>query len=122
MKEVTKELATEIKSEIRDVISKVEDALESTDSLDLSGANLSSLGNMSYNNDSKRDSISASDVVDYLREFSKGMMNEVKSEIRDAVNAVDEIISPEGYLGSRKNSPPDIIKGNSAGGGGGHRL
>ncbi|XP_065074268.1 uncharacterized protein LOC135698290 isoform X2 [Ochlerotatus camptorhynchus] len=122
VKEVTKELATEIKSEIRDVISRVEDALESTDSLDMSGANLSSLGNMSYNNDSKRDSISASDVVDYLREFSKGMMNEVKSEIRDAVNAVDEIISPEGGLGSRKNSPPDILKGNSAGGGGGHRL
>lgn len=47
VKEVTKELATEIKSEIRDVISKVEDALESTDSLDMmSGANLSSLGNM----------------------------------------------------------------------------
>lgn len=78
----------------------------------------------SYNNDSKRDSISASDVVDYLREFSKGMMNEVKSEIRDAVNAVDEIISPEGFLGSRKNSPPDILKVKSAGGsgGGGHRL
>lgn len=124
VKEVTKELATEIKSEIRDVISKVEDALESTDSLDMmSGANLSSLGNMSYINDGKRDSISTSDVVDYLREFSKGMMNEVKSEIRDAVNAVDEMISPEGCLGSRKNSPPDILKGNSAaGGGGGHRL
>ncbi|KXJ82812.1 hypothetical protein RP20_CCG011260 [Aedes albopictus] len=123
VKEVTKELATEIKSEIRDVISKVEDALESTDSLDMTGATMSSLGNISCNNDSKRDSISASDVVDYLREFSKGMMNDVKSEIRDVVNAVDEIISPEGCLGSRKNSPPDILKGNSAGGGGGgHRL
>lgn len=76
----------------------------------------------SVNNDIKRDSISTSDVVDYLREFSKGMMNEVKSEIRDVVNAVDEIISPEGCLGSRKNSPPDILKGNSAGAGGGHRL
>ncbi|XP_021712647.1 uncharacterized protein LOC110681180 isoform X2 [Aedes aegypti] len=122
VKEVTKELATEIKSEIRDVISKVEDALESTDSLDMTGASMSSLGNISVNNDIKRDSISTSDVVDYLREFSKGMMNEVKSEIRDVVNAVDEIISPEGCLGSRKNSPPDILKGNSAGAGGGHRL
>lgn len=122
VKEVTKELATEIKSEIRDVISKVEDALESTDSLDMSGATMSSLGNMSCNNDNKRDSISASDVVDYLREFSKGMMNDVKSEIRDVVNAVDEIISPEGCLGSRKNSPPDILKGSSAGGAGAHRL
>ncbi|XP_055590761.1 uncharacterized protein LOC129742841 isoform X2 [Uranotaenia lowii] len=119
VKEVTKELATEIKSEIREVISKVEDVLESTDSLDMSGAAFSSLGNISFN-DSKRDSISASDVVDYLKEFSKGMMIEVKSEIRDAVNAVDEMISPENYLGPRKNSPPDIMK--TAGGTGGPKL
>ncbi|XP_055618448.1 uncharacterized protein LOC129763418 isoform X2 [Toxorhynchites rutilus septentrionalis] len=116
VKEVTKELATEIKSEIREVISKVEDVLESTDSLDMSGAAFNSLGNISYSNDNKRDSISTSDVVDYLREFSKGMMNDVKSEIRDVVNAVDEIISPDGCLGSRKNSPPDILKANNASG------
>lgn len=48
VKEVTKELATEIKSEIRDVISKVEDALESTDSLDMTGATMSSLGNIRF--------------------------------------------------------------------------
>ncbi|XP_058840013.1 uncharacterized protein LOC131695491 isoform X4 [Topomyia yanbarensis] len=115
VKEVTKELATEIKSEIREVISKVEDVLESTDSLDMSGAAFNSLGNISCNNDSKRDSISTSDVVDYLKEYSKGMMIEVKSEIRDAMNAVDGIISPDGCLGSRKNSPPDILKANVGG-------
>lgn len=116
VKEVTKELATEIKSEIREVISKVEDVLESTDSLDMSGANLSSLGNVSFSNDNgKRDSISASDVVDYLKEFSKGMMNDVKSEIRDVVNSMDEIYSPDGMLGARKNSPPDILRSSAAG-------
>ncbi|XP_049531770.1 uncharacterized protein LOC125949110 isoform X1 [Anopheles darlingi] len=132
VKEVTKELATEIKSEIREVISKVEDVLESTDSIDLgSMVNYNSLGHLSHPPpvESKRDSISTSDVVDYLREFSKEMTNEVKSEIRDVVNAVDEIISPEGFLGSRKNSPPDIIRSGGGGGGtaqhgstGGHKL
>lgn len=116
VKEVTKELATEIKSEIREVISKVEDVLESTDSLDMSGASFNTLGNMSFSADNKRDSISASDVVDYLKEFSKGMMNDVKSEIRDVVNSMDEIYpSPDGMLGARKNSPPDIMRSNTAG-------
>ncbi|XP_039443359.1 uncharacterized protein LOC120423569 isoform X3 [Culex pipiens pallens] len=115
VKEVTKELATEIKSEIREVISKVEDVLESTDSLDMSGATFSSLGNVSFTNDNKRDSISASDVVDYLKEFSKGMLTDVKSEIRDVVNSMDEIYSPDGMLGARKNSPPDILRSNTAG-------
>ncbi|XP_052870068.1 uncharacterized protein LOC128275561 isoform X1 [Anopheles cruzii] len=117
VKEMTKELATEIKSEIREVISKVEDVLESTDSIDLSSVNFHSLGHLSHPPvESKRDSISTSDVVDYLREFSKEMTNEVKSEIRDVVNAVDEIISPEGFLGGmRKNSPPDILRANGGG-------
>ncbi|XP_055526987.1 uncharacterized protein LOC129719614 isoform X2 [Wyeomyia smithii] len=118
VKEVTKELATEIKSEIREVISKVEDVLESTDSVDLSGTAFNSLGNISFSNDNKRDSISTSDVVDYLKEYSKGMMIEVKSEIRDAMNAVDGIISPDSSLGMRKNSPPDVLKPS----GGGPRL
>uniref|UniRef100_A0A182T909 Uncharacterized protein n=1 Tax=Anopheles maculatus TaxID=74869 RepID=A0A182T909_9DIPT len=114
VKEMTKELATEIKSEIREVISKVEDVLESTDSIEMSSlVNFNSLGQLSHLPvENKRDSISTSDVVDYLREFSKEMTNEVKSEIRDVVNAVDEIISPEGFLGSRKNSPPDILRNN----------
>uniref|UniRef100_A0A182LZ48 Aminotransferase class V domain-containing protein n=1 Tax=Anopheles culicifacies TaxID=139723 RepID=A0A182LZ48_9DIPT len=117
VKEMTKELATEIKSEIREVISKVEDVLESTDSIEMSSlVNFNSLGQLSHLPvENKRDSISTSDVVDYLREFSKEMTNEVKSEIRDVVNAVDEIISPEGFLGSRKNSPPDILRNGGAG-------
>ncbi|XP_050087178.1 uncharacterized protein LOC126572147 isoform X4 [Anopheles aquasalis] len=129
VKEVTKELAAEIKSEIREVIGKVEDVLESTDSIDLgSMVNYNSLGHLSHPPpvENKRDSISTSDVVDYLREFSKEMTNEVKSEIRDVVNAVDEIISPEGFLGSRKNSPPDILRSgggaNQHGSTGGHKL
>ncbi|XP_049284569.1 uncharacterized protein LOC125764405 isoform X3 [Anopheles funestus] len=118
VKEMTKELATEIKSEIREVISKVEDVLESTDCIEMSSlVNFNSLGQLSHLPvENKRDSISTSDVVDYLREFSKEMTNEVKSEIRDVVNAVDEIISPEGFLGSRKNSPPDIMRNGAAGG------
>ncbi|XP_053671126.1 uncharacterized protein LOC128721399 [Anopheles nili] len=117
VKEMTKELATEIKSEIREVISKVEDVLESTDSIEMSSmVNFSSHVQHGHPPaENKRDSISTSDVVDYLREFSKEMTNEVKSEIRDVVNAVDEIISPEGFLGMRKNSPPDILR-NGAGG------
>ncbi|XP_052891911.1 uncharacterized protein LOC128299835 isoform X3 [Anopheles moucheti] len=134
VKEMTKELATEIKSEIREVISKVEDVLESTDSIEMSSLlNFNSLGQLSHGPvENKRDSISTSDVVDYLREFSKEMTNEVKSEIRDVVNAVDEIISPEGFLGSRKNSPPDIVRNGAASGtvatnhahpaAGGHKL
>ncbi|XP_035897075.1 uncharacterized protein LOC118505424 isoform X3 [Anopheles stephensi] len=122
VKEMTKELATEIKSEIREVISKVEDVLESTDSIEMSSlVNFNSLGQLSHPPvENKRDSISTSDVVDYLREFSKEMTNEVKSEIRDVVNAVDEIISPEGFLGTRKNSPPDILRNNSGASGGNH--
>ncbi|XP_050071794.1 uncharacterized protein LOC126559666 [Anopheles maculipalpis] len=123
VKEMTKELATEIKSEIREVISKVEDVLESTDSIEMSSlVNFNSLGQLSHLPvENKRDSISTSDVVDYLREFSKEMTNEVKSEIRDVVNAVDEIISPEGFLSSRKNSPPDILsKNNNNNGTGNH--
>ncbi|XP_040160210.1 uncharacterized protein LOC120898430 isoform X3 [Anopheles arabiensis] len=118
VKEMTKELATEIKSEIREVISKVEDVLESTDSIEMSSlVNFNSLGPLSHPapTDSKRDSICTSDVVDYLREFSKEMTNEVKSEIRDVVNAVDGIISPEGFLGARKNSPPDIVRSSNGG-------
>lgn len=43
----------------------------------------------------KNDSVSAGDVVEYLKEFSKDLTSEVKSEIREAANAVDEFISPD---------------------------
>ncbi|KAL3265952.1 hypothetical protein HHI36_010140, partial [Cryptolaemus montrouzieri] len=88
--EMTRELATNIKSEIREVISKVEDVLENTDSL------------TSYNErhgsgseDGRSDSISALEVAEYLEKVSIEMANEVKSEIRDVVSAVDVFIAPD---------------------------
>lgn len=41
------------------------------------------------------DSVSAGDIVEFLKEFSKDLTSEVKSEIREASNAVDEFISPD---------------------------
>ncbi|XP_069696202.1 uncharacterized protein [Periplaneta americana] len=101
VKEVTKELATEIKSEIREVISKVEDVLsESTDSAGETGnfqLNSSSLERLhSGSGDSNRgDSVSANEVAEYLMEVSREMASEVKSEIREMVSAVDVLISPD---------------------------
>lgn len=43
--EYTKSLATEIKSEIREVISKVEDVLEGTDPVDMSSISMLSMAN-----------------------------------------------------------------------------
>ena len=45
--------------------------------------------------DLKSDSVSAGDIVEFLKEFSKDLTSEVKSEIREASNAVDEFISPD---------------------------
>jgi ElaB/YqjD/DUF883 family membrane-anchored ribosome-binding protein len=120
VKEVTKELATEIKSEIREVISKVEDVLsESTDS---AGETCSSfhqhLSNSSVDKPHsgsgetvKSDSVSANDIAEYLMEFSKEMASEMKSEIREMVNAVDVLISPDVQSHEEKlssaNSPVD---------------
>ena len=116
VKEVTKELATEIKSEIREVISKVEDVLsESTDS---SGETCSSfhqqLANCSLdklNSGSgecgRSDSLSANDIAEYLMEVSREMASEVKSEIREMVNAVDVLISPDVQSHEEKSSCAD---------------
>lgn len=92
VKEMTKELATEIKSEIREVISKVEDVLESTESLDMSNLNIS---NSTMTGSNMEDSVSAADVAEYLKEYSKEMTSEVKLEIREMVNAVDGLMSPD---------------------------
>ncbi|GAB0094866.1 Pyridoxal phosphate-dependent transferase [Sergentomyia squamirostris] len=86
VKEMTEELATEIKSEIREVISKVEDVLESSDSVDMN----SLPGHNASMDSGRNDSVSVSDVTEYLREFSIGMASEVKSEIREAYNTVVE--------------------------------
>ncbi|XP_060817235.1 uncharacterized protein LOC132907833 [Bombus pascuorum] len=94
VKEVTKELATEIKSEIREVISKVDDALSETNTSENTpqhhSRNLSAISQLSVEDKQTRhDSFTASDIAEYLMEFSKEMASEVKSEIRCMVNAVD---------------------------------
>lgn len=43
----------------------------------------------------KNDSVSAGDIVEFLKEFSKDLTSEVTTEIREAANAVDEFISPD---------------------------
>lgn len=45
--------------------------------------------------DMKSGSVSTGDIVEFLKEFSKDLTSEVKSEIREASNAVDEFISPD---------------------------
>lgn len=52
--------------------------------------------------------MSATDVAEYLTEFSRQMTNELKTEIREAVSAMDDYICPETGF-QRKNSPPEII-------------
>lgn len=91
--EMTKELATNIKSEIREVISKVEDVLENTDSVDVNVSFAEKHGSSS--DDGRSDSISANEVAEYLEKVSIEMANEVKSEIRDVVSAVDVFITPD---------------------------
>lgn len=93
--EVTKELATEIKSEIREVISKVEDVL--SESVDTDGCipNLEHRGSRCFEKLERTNSLpsaSANDIAQYLMGVSKEMAEEMKSEIRGLVNSV---VSPE---------------------------
>ncbi|XP_047998587.1 uncharacterized protein LOC125235963 isoform X3 [Leguminivora glycinivorella] len=106
VKEMTKEICTEIKSEIRGVISRVDDILENSDAIDQSNLSINSISSQS-----DRNSVSVMDVAEYLMGMSKEMASEVKSEIREMVNQVDEMISPE-YVGnnSRKSSPPQSAR------------
>lgn len=106
VKEMTKEIATEIKSEIRGVISKVDDILENSDSLDQANLSMTSISSQSDKN-----SVSVIDVAEYLMGVSKEMASEVKHEIREMVNRVDEMISPElTNSSSRKSSPPQPMR------------
>ncbi|XP_037913816.1 uncharacterized protein LOC119653267 isoform X2 [Hermetia illucens] len=108
--EYTKSLATEIKSEIREVISKVEDVLEGTDPVDMSSISMLSMANNNNSgDDSRSDSVSATDVAEYLKGLSKEMASEVKSEIREAVN----FIPVENINLNRKSSPPDVFVGKA---------
>jgi ElaB/YqjD/DUF883 family membrane-anchored ribosome-binding protein len=99
MKEVTKELATEIKSEIREVISQVQDVLD--DSGELSD------GPMERPRASSMSLRSAEEVAEYLVEASQRLANEMKSEIREVVSAVDVLISDnDGGENKRAGTPP----------------
>ncbi|XP_075982286.1 uncharacterized protein LOC142980661 isoform X3 [Anticarsia gemmatalis] len=102
VKEMTREIATEIKSEIREVISKVDDILENSDAVEQSNLSINSISSQNEKN-----SVSVIDVAEYLMGMSREMASEVKHEIREMVSQVDEMISPE-YNGScsRKSSPP----------------
>lgn len=101
VKEMTKEIATEIKSEIREVISKVDDILENSESLEQSNASMLSISSLS-----DRNSVSVVDVAEYLMGMSRTMASEVKDEIREMVNQVDEMISPDYNSCARRSSPP----------------
>lgn len=101
MKEVTQDIATEIKSELREVISKVDNVLEGTEPMDGS-YNLATFHHhlTSAEEMKSSDAVSASDVAQYLREFSIEMASEVKSEIREMCATVNEH--------PRRSSPTDL--------------
>lgn len=110
MKEVTQDIATEIKSELREVISKVDNVLESTEPLDSSSSssfNLSTFQQLNHLTSAEEmkssDAVSASDVAQYLREFSIEMASEVKSEIREMCATVKDFNEHP-----RRSSPTDL--------------
>lgn len=86
---MTKELATEIKSEIREVISQVEDVL--SDCTDLSSSN-SSVERLQSSSRMRCDSVSAEHVAEYLADKGKDLISEMKTEIR---GMVDGLMSPD---------------------------
>lgn len=94
--EMTKEIASNIKCEIREVINKVEDVLENTDNTtDVSNISFYNEKHGSSSDDGRSDSISANEVAEYIEKVSIEMANEVKSEIREVVSAVDVFITPD---------------------------
>lgn len=67
---------------------------------------------------SPSDSVSASDVAEYLKEFSKGITSQVTSEIREVTNAMnssDHDVSAASLLSTdgRRYTPPDIFEKQS---------
>ncbi|KAK3925055.1 tRNA-cytidine(32) 2-sulfurtransferase [Frankliniella fusca] len=89
VQEVTKELATEIKSEIREVISQVEDVL--SDSTEISSTN-GSAERLHSSSRLRCDSVSAEHVAEYLTDKGKDLVSEMKTEIR---GMVDGLMSPD---------------------------
>lgn len=59
----------------------------------------------------RNDSVSASDVAEYLKEFSKGITSQVTSEIREVVNVMNENENSflDHHYGLRRFTPPDIF-------------
>lgn len=107
VKEVTLDIATEIKSELREVISKVDNVLESTEALDTSGFSLATFQQQQQLTSADEmkgssDAVSASDVAQYLHEFSIEMASKVKSEIREMCASVQE------FNEGARRSPTDL--------------
>ncbi|CAG9571672.1 unnamed protein product [Danaus chrysippus] len=100
VKVTTNEIATQIRSQLRGVISKVDDILENSDSLEQANMSMTSISSQSDKN-----SVSVVDVAELLIGMSREIASEVKHEFREMVNTVDEMISPE-LSGSRRSSPP----------------
>lgn len=59
----------------------------------------------------RNDSVSASDVAEYLKEFSKGITSQITSEIREVTNAMNDSDYTTGGAdySLRRFSPPDIF-------------
>ncbi|XP_063236330.1 uncharacterized protein LOC134538770 isoform X2 [Bacillus rossius redtenbacheri] len=95
VKEMTNEIATEIKSEIRGVISKVEDVL--SESAEATGDGHISLDRHYDGSGIRGRSVSSADVADYIVEFSKGMASKMKTELREIVSAVDSLMSSDAH-------------------------
>ncbi|XP_015123427.1 uncharacterized protein LOC107045619 [Diachasma alloeum] len=106
----TEDIATEIKSEIREVISQVDDVLSESNSSDLGTPQHYPHRTFSNGSDKphRDDSFSASEIAEYLMEFSKEMASEVKSEIRCMVNAVDGLgrYSPDLHSSTPSTNSP----------------
>lgn len=110
---MTQDIATEIKSELREVISKVDNVLENTEPLASSSFNLSPFQHLSSAADEMKgscsgggggsDAVSATEVAQYLREFSIEMASEVKSEIREMCATVKDFNEHP-----RRSSPTDL--------------
>lgn len=62
----------------------------------------------------RNDSVSAAEVAEYIKDFSKGITSQVKSEIREIVNVMNENENNLHDLQytSRRYSPPDIFEKN----------
>ncbi|XP_071445541.1 uncharacterized protein [Hetaerina americana] len=97
VEEMTKELATEIKSEIREVISQVEDVLSEGNDMDVSMCSMGAISiaqqHVHPQGQNPVHGMDAEVVAEYLMEVSRELASEVKSEIREVVSVVDGMMS-----------------------------